>query len=53
LLTREPVRDPARPQLSDVHFMGQILQDLGASVSFVDGSVRIHAATLKGRATTS
>jgi len=48
LLTREPCVIRRVPKLSDVHFMGQILQDLGASVEFVDGSVRIHAATLKG-----
>jgi len=48
LLTREPCVIRRVPNLSDVHFMGQILAWLGASVRFEDGGVRIQAAKIKG-----
>ena len=48
LLTREPCLIRRVPNLSDVHFMGQILGWLGASVRFEDGTVRIEAAKIKG-----
>jgi UDP-N-acetylglucosamine 1-carboxyvinyltransferase len=48
LLTTEPCVIRRVPNLSDVRFMGQILNWLGASVKFEDGSVRIHAKKIKG-----
>ena len=48
LLTNEPCFIRRVPNLSDVRFMGQILTWLGAQVRFDDGTVRIHAKTIKG-----
>jgi UDP-N-acetylglucosamine 1-carboxyvinyltransferase len=50
LLTSEPCLIRRVPNLSDVRFMGQILQWLGASVEFEDDAVRIHARKIKGSA---
>ncbi len=36
------------PDLSDVRFMGKILESLGAEVKFADGTVTIRAAKVKG-----
>lgn len=36
------------PDLSDVRFMGKILESLGAEVKFEDGTLTIHAAKIKG-----
>ncbi len=36
------------PDLSDVRFMGKILESLGAEVKFEDGTLTIRAAKLKG-----
>ena len=36
------------PDLSDVRFMGKILESLGAEVKFADGTLTIRAAKLKG-----
>ncbi len=48
LLTAEPCVIRRVPNLSDVRFMGQILNWLGADVKFEDGSVRVHAQKIKG-----
>ena len=48
LLTAEPCVIHGVPDLSDVKFMAQILTWLGAKVSFVDGTVRVHARKIKG-----
>jgi UDP-N-acetylglucosamine 1-carboxyvinyltransferase len=48
LLTSEPCLIRRVPDLSDVHFMGQILASLGAEVKFEDGTVRVRAAKIKG-----
>lgn len=48
LLTGEPCVIRRVPNLSDVRFMGQILQWLGASVEFKDGEVRVQAKKIKG-----
>jgi UDP-N-acetylglucosamine 1-carboxyvinyltransferase len=48
LLTSEPCVIRRVPNLSDVRFMGQILNWLGAQVRFEDGTVRIHAKKIKG-----
>jgi UDP-N-acetylglucosamine 1-carboxyvinyltransferase len=50
LLTAEPCVIRRVPDLSDVRFMGQILNWLGAQVRFEDGTVRIQARKLKGAA---
>jgi UDP-N-acetylglucosamine 1-carboxyvinyltransferase len=47
LLTDEPCVIRNVPDLSDVKFMGQILQSLGADVKFNGGEVRIHARKIK------
>jgi len=47
LLTDEPCVIRNVPDLSDVKFMGQILQSLGATVKFNGGEVRIHAHKIK------
>ena len=47
LLTREPCVIRRVPGLSDVRFMGQILQSLGAKVEFDGDSVRIEAKKIK------
>ena len=48
LLTAEPVIIRRVPDLSDVRFMIRILESLGATVSFEDGTLRIHAAEIRG-----
>jgi UDP-N-acetylglucosamine 1-carboxyvinyltransferase len=48
LLTREPCVIRRVPNLSDVRFMGQILQYLGATVKFDGDTVRIQAKKIKG-----
>jgi UDP-N-acetylglucosamine 1-carboxyvinyltransferase len=48
LLTSEPCVIRRVPNLSDVRFMGQILNWLGADVQFDHGSVRIQAKKIKG-----
>jgi UDP-N-acetylglucosamine 1-carboxyvinyltransferase len=50
LLTGEPCVIRRVPNLSDVKFMGQILNWLGASVRFEGDTVRIHARKIKGMA---
>lgn len=48
LLTTEECVIRKVPNLSDVHFMGMILESLGAEFSFKEGEVRIRARKLKG-----
>jgi len=48
LLTSEPCVIRRVPNLSDVRFMGQILQWLGAKVEFDGDAVRIEAKKIKG-----
>ncbi len=48
LLTPERCVIRRVPNLSDVHFMGQILESLGATVEFDGDSVSIQAAKIKG-----
>jgi len=48
LLTREPCVIRRVPNLSDVRFMGQILNWLGAKVTFAGEEVRVQAAKIKG-----
>jgi UDP-N-acetylglucosamine 1-carboxyvinyltransferase len=48
LLTGEPCVIRRVPNLSDVQFMGQILEYLGASVKFDGDTVYIHAKKIKG-----
>lgn len=48
LLTSEPCVIRRVPNLSDVRFMGEILQSLGAEVQFDGDCVRVHAANIKG-----
>ncbi|MEY2466346.1 MAG: UDP-N-acetylglucosamine 1-carboxyvinyltransferase, partial [Verrucomicrobiota bacterium] len=48
LLTGEPCVIRRVPDLSDVKFMGQILEYLGASVKFDGDTVYIHAKKIKG-----
>lgn len=50
LLTAEPCIIRRVPNLTDVRFMGEILQWLGAKVEFKGNTVRIHAARVKGHA---
>jgi UDP-N-acetylglucosamine 1-carboxyvinyltransferase len=47
LLTSEPCVIRRVPELSDVRFMGRILQSLGATVQFSNGVVTIQAARVK------
>jgi UDP-N-acetylglucosamine 1-carboxyvinyltransferase len=47
LLTSEPCVIHRVPNLSDVRFMGKILESLGAKVNLKDGSVRIEARKIK------
>jgi UDP-N-acetylglucosamine 1-carboxyvinyltransferase len=47
LLTSEPCVIRRVPDLSDVRFMGRILQSLGATVDFDHGAVTIQAAKVK------
>src|SRR6185295_8847181 len=48
LLTAEPCVIRRVPDLSDVHFMGQILASLGAELKFEDGTVQVQAGRIKG-----
>lgn len=48
LLTREKCVIHNVPDLSDVRFMGRILESLGASVKFENGTLTVQAAKLKG-----
>jgi UDP-N-acetylglucosamine 1-carboxyvinyltransferase len=48
LLTPEPCVIHRVPDLSDVRFMAQILNWLGATVTFKDGTMRIEARKIKG-----
>ena len=48
LLTAEPCVIHRVPDLSDVHFMGQILSSLGAEVKFEGDTLRVRAAKIKG-----
>jgi UDP-N-acetylglucosamine 1-carboxyvinyltransferase len=48
LLTSEPCVIRRVPNLSDVRFMGQILQYLGATVEFDGDSVRIQSKKIRG-----
>ncbi len=48
LLTKEPVTIHHVPDLSDIHYMLQILSSLGAEVERASGTVTIKAETLKG-----
>src|SRR5215471_13258147 len=48
LLTDEPCSIRGIPNLSDVRFMGQILNWLGAQVRFDANTIRIHAKKIKG-----
>jgi UDP-N-acetylglucosamine 1-carboxyvinyltransferase len=48
LLTDEPCVIRRVPNLSDVRFMAQILQSLGASVQIDDGTVTVHAKNIQG-----
>ncbi|PWU10587.1 MAG: UDP-N-acetylglucosamine 1-carboxyvinyltransferase [Verrucomicrobia bacterium] len=48
LLTSQPCVIRRVPNLSDVRFMGQILNWLGAEVRFSDGNVRVEAKKIKG-----
>ncbi len=48
LLTSEPCVIRRVPDLSDVRFMGQILQSLGATVQLKDGVFRVQAAKIRG-----
>src|SRR3954471_22490662 len=47
LLTEEPCVIRNVPNLSDVRFMGKILESLGAEVSFEDHTLRIRAKKVK------
>ena len=49
LLTAEPCVLHRVPDLSDVKFMGQILESLGAKVQFEGDTVHIQAAKIQGR----
>jgi UDP-N-acetylglucosamine 1-carboxyvinyltransferase len=48
LLTREACQIRAVPNLSDVRFMGQILDSLGAKVQWQEGTLRVEANRIKG-----
>ena len=48
LLTEETCVIHRVPDLSDVRFMGQILESLGATVSIKDGTVRVQAKKIRG-----
>ena len=48
LLTDEPCVIRRVPNLSDVKFMGQILQSLGAQVTVDGDTVRVHAHKIRG-----
>ncbi len=48
LLTSEPCVIRRVPDLSDVRFMGQILESLGATVKLAGGELRVQAAKING-----
>jgi UDP-N-acetylglucosamine 1-carboxyvinyltransferase len=48
LLTREPCVIRHAPDLSDVKFMGRILESLGAQVRLDGGTIHVHAKKVKG-----
>ncbi len=48
LLTDEPCVIRRVPNLSDVRFMVKILESLGATVKFEDGTLTVHAKKIKG-----
>src|ERR1039457_1032760 len=50
LLTDEPCVIRRVPDLSDTRFMVKILESLGATAKFEDGTVTIHAKKIKGYA---
>ena len=50
LLTDEPCVIRRVPDLSDTRFMVQILQSLGATAKFENGTVTVHAKKIKGYA---
>ena len=50
LLTDEPCVIRRVPDLSDTRFMVKILESLGASVKFENGTVTVHAKKIKGYA---
>ena len=50
LLTDEPCVIRRVPDLSDTRFMVQILQSLGAEVTFKNGTVTVHAQKIRGYA---
>ncbi len=50
LLTKEPCVVSNVPDLSDIHFMLQILSQLGATVERASGTVRVEAAKIKSEA---
>jgi UDP-N-acetylglucosamine 1-carboxyvinyltransferase len=50
LLTKEPCTISNVPDLSDIHFMLQILSQLGASVERASGTVRVEAQKIKSEA---
>ena len=50
LLTDEPCVIRRVPNLSDTRFMVRILESLGATVKFVDGTLTVHAKKIKGYA---
>ncbi len=50
LLTKEPCVISNVPDLSDIHFMLQILSHLGASVERASGTVRVEAVKIKSEA---
>src|SRR5208337_2535405 len=50
LLTDEPCVIRRVPDLSDTRFMVQILESLGATAKFENGTVKVHAKKIKGYA---
>jgi UDP-N-acetylglucosamine 1-carboxyvinyltransferase len=50
LLTDEPCVIRRVPDLSDTRFMVKILESLGATATFADGTVTVHAKKIKGYA---
>jgi UDP-N-acetylglucosamine 1-carboxyvinyltransferase len=50
LLTDEPCVIRRVPDLSDTRFMVKILESLGATARFADGTVKVHARKIKGYA---
>ena len=50
LLTKEPCTISNVPDLSDIHYMLQILSQLGANVERASGTVRVKAETIRSKA---